>query len=71
VSPDVAYGVGGPYAYPYYGYDYGWEPGSNYYHLPYSRREISQLGPFDYTRLHPTPPTQESMQPVAPTRKQG
>ena len=51
VSPDVAYGVGGPYAYPYYGYRYGWQPGSDYYHLPYTRTEISELGPFDYSKL--------------------
>jgi sporulation protein YlmC with PRC-barrel domain len=62
ISPDVANGVGGPYAYPYYGYGYGWRPGANYYNLPYSQNEISKLGPFDYNKLPYGPPSQETMQ---------
>jgi sporulation protein YlmC with PRC-barrel domain len=34
VYPDVGYGVYGPYAYPWYGYQYGWEPGAEAYELP-------------------------------------
>ena len=51
VYPDVGYGVYGPYAYPWYGYEYGWEPGAEVYDLPYMRDEIAELGPFDYDRL--------------------
>jgi sporulation protein YlmC with PRC-barrel domain len=51
VYPDVGYGIGGPYAYPWYGYEYGWEPGAEAYDLPYTRDEIAELGPFDYDRL--------------------
>ena len=64
ISPDVGYGVGGPYAYPYYGYGYGggWNPGNNYYNLPYNQSEISQLGPFDYSKLPYGPPSQQTAQ---------
>lgn len=55
VYPDVGYGVGAPYAYPYYGYDYGFDPGSDYYELPYTRDEIAELGPFDYSTFRATP----------------
>lgn len=53
VYPDVGYGVGAPYAYPYYGYEagYGFEPGSPRYGMPYTESEIAELGPFDYSRL--------------------
>lgn len=51
VYPDVGYGVGGPYAYPWYGRGTGWEPGARSYDLPYTRDEIAELGPFDYDRL--------------------
>ena len=53
VYPDVAYGVGGPYAYPYYGYDYdpAFDPGAETYNLPYTMSEIQELGPFDYSRF--------------------
>lgn len=56
VYPDVGYGVYGPYAYPWYGYRSGWEPGAPAYDLPYDRSEISELGPFDYSRLQAPPP---------------
>lgn len=57
VYPSAGYGVYGPYAYPWRGYGYGWEPGDEYYQLPYTRDEIAELGPFDYERLMaPWPP---------------
>ena len=49
VYPDVAYGVGRPYAYPYYGYDRDFDPGAETYQLPYTMSEIQELGPFDYS----------------------
>ncbi len=51
VSPDVTWGAPGLYAYPYYGYPYGFTPGSFYYDLPYERDEIAELEPFDSERL--------------------
>lgn len=51
VQPDVGYGVGGYYAYPYYGYDYGWDPGYDYYELPYTAEEAGELEPFEYGEL--------------------
>jgi sporulation protein YlmC with PRC-barrel domain len=53
VYPDVAYGVGGPYAYPYYGYRYdpAFDPSGETYNLPYTMSEIQELGPFDYSRF--------------------
>jgi sporulation protein YlmC with PRC-barrel domain len=52
VVPDVRYGRGGYYAYPYYGtYAAGWTPGLDYYGLPYSMDEVSGLDPFDYGRF--------------------
>ena len=53
VSPDVGVGAAAPgvYAYPYYGYDYGWDPGLNTYDLPYDREEVGALEPFDYERF--------------------
>lgn len=58
VNPDVGYGGGGPRAYPYYGYERGFEPGADTYRLPYTREEIAELGPFDYSVLEvPRPPT--------------
>lgn len=57
VNPDVGYGRGGPYAYPYYGYERGFEPGADTYRLPYTQKEIAELGPFDYSVLErPRPP---------------
>lgn len=51
VSPDVTWGTPGYYAYPYYGYGYGWNPGLDYYELPYERTEIEVLEPLDYERF--------------------
>lgn len=56
VYPDVAYGVGRPYAYPYYGYDREFDPGAESYDLPYTMSEIEELGPFDYSKLTLPPP---------------
>jgi len=53
VRPDLTYGVSRPmgtYAYPYYGYDYGWHPGDYSYVLPYDAAEIKQLERFDEER---------------------
>lgn len=52
VSPDFGYGARGYYAYPYYGYPYGYEPGMDSYQLPYTRDDIANLGPFDYSALN-------------------
>jgi sporulation protein YlmC with PRC-barrel domain len=51
VRPDVGYGTPGTYAYPFYGWGYGWNPGRDYYGLPYDRNEITGLDQFDYERL--------------------
>ncbi|WP_207308916.1 PRC-barrel domain-containing protein [Marinobacter salicampi] len=39
---------GGTYAYPFYGSDYGWNPGYDAYELPYSEDEVDELEEFDY-----------------------
>lgn len=46
VDPDTVYGVG-PRAYPYYGYRYGWEPGSPCFDMPYTADEVVVLDDFD------------------------
>ncbi len=52
VRADVGWaGTRGAFAYPYYGYDYGWTPGSTYYDLPYTAGEVGQAEPFDYDRF--------------------
>ena len=51
VSPDAAYGVGGPYAWPYYGYGGGWEPGLDYYAAPYTAEEIAVIDEFDPAQM--------------------
>ena len=58
VYPDVTYGVGRPYAYPYYGYadDPAFDPGAESYDLPYTLSEVQELGPFDYSQF-PAPLT--------------
>ena len=48
VATDVAYDADGYYAYPYYGYDYGFDPGLDNYSLPYTGDEIGEYEPFDY-----------------------
>ncbi|MFD2435613.1 PRC-barrel domain-containing protein [Modicisalibacter luteus] len=40
----------GPYAYPFYGYEQGWHPGSSSYQISYSSEEAKQLPTFDYTK---------------------
>ncbi|MFL0692609.1 MAG: PRC-barrel domain-containing protein [Agrobacterium tumefaciens] len=52
VNRDAGYGTRGRYAYPFYGYGYGWAPGSRYYDLPYSRDDSVTLTPFDYDRIN-------------------
>ncbi|HUF56441.1 MAG TPA: PRC-barrel domain-containing protein [Thermohalobaculum sp.] len=44
---------GGSYAYPYYGYDagFGWEPGNEYYDMPYAEEDIGELEEFQYEEL--------------------
>ena len=54
VVVDAAYGPAyGPYAYPFFGYGYGFYPGYDYYGLPYSEDEIAGAGlePFEYERF--------------------
>lgn len=38
----------GSYAYPFYGYGYGWTPGQRYYDMPYTGQEADQAEPFAY-----------------------
>jgi hypothetical protein len=47
VRPDVTWGTPGLYAYPYYGYGYGWTPGLGYYDMPYERADVEALEPLD------------------------
>jgi PRC-barrel domain len=51
-EPDIGYAEAGYYAYPYYGYgyDYGYDfdPGLDYYGLPYGADEAGEYEPFDY-----------------------
>lgn len=52
VTPDVGWGAGGYYAYPYRGYGAaGWDAGDGYYDLPYERAEVETLEPFDEDEL--------------------
>lgn len=51
VNPSVGYGVGGFYAYPWRGYEYGYDPGSPYYDLGYSEDEIAGLDPIDFDEI--------------------
>lgn len=39
--------TGGRYAYPFYGYGYGWTPAHGSYNLPYSSDDISGMSDFD------------------------
>lgn len=50
VDPAVGYGPG-PYAYPYYGYAYGWHPGASFYDLGYTEDEIAVIDTFDPDRM--------------------
>ncbi len=47
VNADGAYG-GGAYAYPFYGFDYGWDPGYSAYTLPYGDTDLENVSAFDY-----------------------
>lgn len=38
----------GTFAYPFYGYDYGWNPGFDAYELPYEEADLVELETFDY-----------------------
>ena len=49
VRPDVTWGgARSAFAFPYYGYDYGWTPGSAYYDIPYDEGEVAQIERLDY-----------------------
>lgn len=49
VEPDVGFGgMRGPYAYPFYGYGYGWDPGNDYYDMPYASDEVRDLDRFEW-----------------------
>lgn len=48
VATDVAYDADGYYAYPYYGYSYGFDPGLDNYSLPYAENDLEGYEPFDY-----------------------
>jgi sporulation protein YlmC with PRC-barrel domain len=64
VSADVSYGYGSGgyagdyYAYPFYGYPHGlgyghhngWNPGDQYYNLPYGEADIAELLPYVYAK---------------------
>ncbi|MFZ3584248.1 PRC-barrel domain-containing protein [Loktanella sp. DJP18] len=51
VTPDRGWGVTGNRAYPYYGSNYGWSSGAEYYDMPYDRTEISDVEAFDNDML--------------------
>ncbi|HEX6015911.1 MAG TPA: PRC-barrel domain-containing protein [Geminicoccaceae bacterium] len=53
VRPDVRLGRPGYYAYPFrpHADGRGWDPGREYYHLPYSLAEVDELDRFDYRRM--------------------
>ncbi len=52
VRTDVGWtGTRGAFAYPYYGYDYGWYAGRPYYDLPYTTEEVGEVEPFDYEQI--------------------
>lgn len=46
VSSSEAYGYG-TYAYPFYGYNYGWDPAYDAYKLPYTADEVSGMDSFN------------------------
>ena len=52
VQPDTRYGAG-PFAYPFYGTGFGFDPALDYYNLPYGYDEVGVLDPFDYGYLDP------------------
>jgi hypothetical protein len=40
----------GYYAYPFYGYGYGWNPGNPNYNLPYGKADVAELLPYAYNK---------------------
>lgn len=53
VARDIGWG-GGLYGYPFYGYGYGFDPGNNYYALPFGTAEEAARAPrLDYRRFEP------------------
>ncbi|HEY9120218.1 MAG TPA: PRC-barrel domain-containing protein [Marinobacter sp.] len=53
IQADSAFG-GDDYAYPFYGYDYNWDPGYATYELPYDENEVNELETFDYDQFDDT-----------------
>lgn len=51
VVPSGIVGRAGPMAYPFYGYESGWDPGDSSLEVPYSQQERNQLPPFDFQRF--------------------
>jgi sporulation protein YlmC with PRC-barrel domain len=49
VESDAAYGAE-TYAYPFYGYGYGWSPGNTSYYLQYDEDEVGDMESFDYEK---------------------
>ena len=60
VVVDAVYGPAyGPYAFPFYGYGYGFDPGYPYYELPYGEQEVAQLEPLEREWLESVEVTDE------------
>ncbi len=51
IETDEAYG-GEPYAYPFYGYGYGWDPSYSTYTLPYDEADLTDMSAFDYEQYN-------------------
>jgi len=51
VTRDTGYGASGRFAYPFNGYGVGWQPGYDYYQLPYDAQEVAELDQFDVDRM--------------------
>ena len=60
VTPAVGHGRYGRFAYPYHGFNYGFDPGSSDYTIPYGKNEIMNLLPFDYKAMDILGPTPRS-----------
>lgn len=58
VEPDVGYDLVGPYAYPYHAYNF--DPGLDYYALPYTESEVAELENFDYDAMNNGPGKEQS-----------
>jgi hypothetical protein len=53
VTRDIGWG-GGLYGYPFYGWGYGFDPGNNYYALPFGTADEAARAPkLDYRRFEP------------------